>query len=69
MIVPEHGCNVSMTVLGSVVGTVWQIQIFYTPWFWGHNSDGNCSSLLMGPGTTRLAHVGPMRPACPNLCK
>jgi hypothetical protein len=69
MIVPRCGCNVSTMVLGSVVGTSWRIWIFYTLWFWGHNSGGNGSGLLMGPGTTRLAHVGPMRPTCPNLYK
>jgi hypothetical protein len=67
MIVPGLGCNVCMMVLGSVVGTGWQIRIFYTLWFGGRNSDGNGSGLLMGPGTMHLAHVGPKRPACPNL--
>jgi hypothetical protein len=60
MIVPGCGCNVSTTVLRNVVGTGWGIQIFYTPWFWGHNSDGNGSGFLMGPGTMRLDHAGPM---------
>ncbi len=63
MIVPGRGCNVSTMVLGSVVGTGWRIQIFYT-WFGGRNSGGNGSGLLMGPGTTCLAHVVPMRLAC-----
>jgi hypothetical protein len=69
MIVPGRGCNVSMMVLGSVVGTGWQTRIFYTLWFWGRNSGGKGSGPLMGPGTMRLAHVGPMRIACLNLCK
>jgi hypothetical protein len=69
MIVPGRGCNVSTMVLGSVVGTGRQIQIFCTLWFWGCNSGGNGSGPLMGPGTRCLAHVGPMRLACLNLCK
>jgi len=67
MIVPGHGCNVSTMGLGRVVGTGWQIQIFYALWFWGRNSGGHGSDPLMGLGTTRLAHVGPMRLACLNL--
>jgi hypothetical protein len=69
MILLGCGCNVSTMILGSVVGTGWRIWIIYTLWFQGSSSGGNGSGLLMGPGTTRLAHVGPMRPACPNLCK
>jgi hypothetical protein len=69
MIVPRRGYNVSSVVLGSVVGTGWQIRIFYTSGFQGHNNDGNGSGLLMDPDTTHQAHVGPMRPVCPNLCK
>jgi hypothetical protein len=58
-----------MMVHGSVMGTGQRIWIFYTLWFWGRNSGGNGSGPLMGPGTTRLAHVVPMRLACLNLCK
>jgi hypothetical protein len=61
MRVPGHGCNMSTMVLGSVVGTGQRIRIFYTFWLWGHNSGGNGSGPLMGPGTMCLAHVGPMR--------
>jgi hypothetical protein len=57
MRVPGCGCNVSTMVLGSVVETCRQILILYTLWFWGCNSGGNSSGPLMGPGTTRLAHV------------
>jgi hypothetical protein len=63
------GCNVSTMVLGIAVGIDWRILIFYTLWFWGRNSGGTGSDSLMGPGTTHLAHVGPMRLACLNLCK
>jgi hypothetical protein len=69
MRVTGRGCIVSMMVLGSVVETGWQIGIFYTLWFQGRNSGGPSSGPLMGPGTTHLAHVGPMRLACLNLCK
>jgi hypothetical protein len=69
MIVPGRGCYVSTMVLGSVVGTGQWIRIFYALWSCGCNSGGNSSGLLMGPGTTHQAHVGPMRLACPNLCK
>ncbi len=61
MRVPGHGCTVSMMVLGSVVETGQRILIFYTLWFWERNSGGNGSGPLMGPGTTHLAHAGPMR--------
>jgi hypothetical protein len=60
MRVPGCGCNVSTMVLSRFVETGWQIQIFYTLWFWGCNSGGNSSGPLMGPGTTRPSHVGPM---------
>jgi hypothetical protein len=69
MRVPGRGCNMSTMVLGSVVETGWRILIFYTLYFLGHNRGGNGSGPLMGPGTTCLAHLGPMRLVCLNLHK